>query len=406
MEAFAGACIGADADDCRLGDLSEQFVRTHHDLTQRLDGSLGSALAARLLAGAGYFATTVNVMLFDRSTDRGRRFREASMAFLIALDIRERLMGMIQYSLRRYGLPAFLLVCSALLLNGAMETWNSWTQTEALMVSAQRGKAAAISQKVTSFMNELERQIGWVAYAQFAKQPAEQRRLDYVRLLRQVPAITDLSQLDRDGHEQLNVTRLSVDVVDSNRDRSQEPAFVQLKGKRLYVGPLYFRKGNEPYLTMALSHGGYPGGATIAEVNLKLVWDAINQMKWDDGVSAYVIDGKGRLVSHRDVKLVVRQPDLTGQPQVAAALARDSGDLVEGRSLNPEGVATSRFSVSAPVAGLDWKVLVDVPAATYRAPLHAAIIRTAAMAGLGLVAAVLAIVLSLRAVPPVRPAQA
>ena len=40
----------------------------------------------------------------------------------------------------------------------------------------------------------------------------EQRRFDGLRLLRQVPAITELAQLDSSGKVQLRVSRLSMDL--------------------------------------------------------------------------------------------------------------------------------------------------------------------------------------------------
>ncbi len=80
--------------------------------------------------------------------------------------------------------------------------------------------------------------------------PVEQRRFDYVRLLRQVPAITELVQIDRQGREQLKVSRLSMDVVGSGADLSKEPAFVEALAHRVWFGPVYFRKESEPYMTM------------------------------------------------------------------------------------------------------------------------------------------------------------
>ena len=55
----------------------------------------------------------------------------------------------------------------------------------------------------------------------------EQRRFDALRLLRQVPAITELSQLDATGQEQLRVSRLAMDVVGSGTDYSHEPKFTE-----------------------------------------------------------------------------------------------------------------------------------------------------------------------------------
>jgi hypothetical protein len=51
----------------------------------------------------------------------------------------------------------------------------------------------------------------------------EQRRFDGLRLLRQIPAITELVQLDRTGKERLRVSRLVMDLGEGQADYSHEP---------------------------------------------------------------------------------------------------------------------------------------------------------------------------------------
>ena len=138
--------------------------------------------------------------------------------------------------------------------------------------------------------------------------------------MRQVPAITELVQIDRQGREQLKVSRLTMDVVGSGTDLSNEPAFIEAMANRVWFGPVYFRKESEPYMTMAVAHGGR-GGVTVAEINLKLIWDVVSQIKVGKDGYAYVVDPQGRLVAHPDISLVLRGTDMQRLPQVAAALA-------------------------------------------------------------------------------------
>ena len=46
----------------------------------------------------------------------------------------------------------------------------------------------------------------------------EQRRLDFLRLLRQAPAITEVTYADGDGREQIKVSRLAMDTLASGID--------------------------------------------------------------------------------------------------------------------------------------------------------------------------------------------
>ena len=69
-----------------------------------------------------------------------------------------------------------------------------------------------------------------------------------------VPAITELAQLDRAGREQLKVSRIGLNSIASNLDRSAEPAFTEALKNKVYFSPVYFRKESEPYLTIAVAH--------------------------------------------------------------------------------------------------------------------------------------------------------
>jgi hypothetical protein len=315
-------------------------------------------------------------------------------------------MAMLHVAIRRLALPAGLLLISALLINAAIDTWRSWQQTETLMASMQREKAALAVQRIDSFVGEIERQIGWVTYGRSivpsTTPTPDQQRFDVIRLLRQTPAITVLTQIDRDGREQLVVNRLSMDVVGSNIDRSTEPAVAGAKEKGVYFGPVTFRKASEPYMTLAIAHPGR-NGVTAAEINLKLVWDVISGVKIGETGYGYIVDDKGRLIAHPDLKLVLRGTSFAALPQVAAALAGPpSGELVDGTNRLSESVR----SVHAVIPKLDWRVFVDLPVAETKAAFWNAVIRGVSLLGLGLVAAVLAILLVVRPVTISRPATA
>ena len=78
----------------------------------------------------------------------------------------------------------------------------------------------------------------------------EQRRSDYLRLLRQAPAITEVSYLDAAGREQLRISRLAMNVVGSGVDFSQRPEVpASPKPGKTYFSPVYFRNESEPYMT-------------------------------------------------------------------------------------------------------------------------------------------------------------
>ena len=296
------------------------------------------------------------------------------------------------------------LVGGVLVINAALDLYFVYQENRRASIEVQREKAEAAAQRIESFVREIERQIGWVAQAQWASLPAEQRRFDYVRLLRQVPAITELVQLDREGREQLSVSRLAMDVVGAGADRSTDAAFVGAMAHKVYFGPVYFRQGSEPYFTMAVSHGGR-GGVTVAEVNLKLIWDVVSQIRVGRDGYAYVVDRLGRLVAHPDISLVLRGTDMSGLAQVAAALHDRDGVAAPSDARNLAGVSV--LSAHASIPALGWIVFVELPTAEAQLPVIKAGLRALALLVLGLIIAGLAAaLLARRMVVPIRALQA
>src|SRR5262249_23837882 len=176
---------------------------------------------------------------------------------------------------RKYVLLIVGLVSLVLLLNSALDFWFTYDENKAALFRIQQEKAGSAARRIEQFVDEIEHQLGWTTAPQWAASPLEQRRFDFLRLLRQVPALTELIQLDDSGKEKLKVSRLGIDVVDSGKDYSQLPSFVEARKHRVWFSPVYFRKESEPYLTLAMAHSGRNAGVSVAEVNLKLIWDVI-----------------------------------------------------------------------------------------------------------------------------------
>ena len=302
---------------------------------------------------------------------------------------------------RKYALIFVALVGAALLINSGFDFWFSYQETKAALVRVQQEKAASAAQRIAEFVEEIKSQIGWTTHAQWSAGPLDQRRQDYVRLGRQVPAITELSQLDGEGKEQLKVSRLAMDTVGSEADFSQSPAFIEAKAHRVWFSPVYFRKESEPYMTLAMARDGRNAGVTVAEINLKLIWDVITALKIGQGGYAYVVDGRGRLIAHPDISLVLRDTDLSKLPQVAAALNPQPGQAAVSTADNLAGHAV--LTAHALIPQLGWRVFVEAPLSEAFAPLYYAAIRTGLLLVFGLVgAALVALLLARRMTGPIR----
>jgi signal transduction histidine kinase len=299
---------------------------------------------------------------------------------------------------RKYVALFLAVVCVALLASGLSEIWFSYQEHKASLIRIQREQAEAAAAKIGQFIKEIESQIGWTTQLPWSAGTLEQRRFDGLRLLRQVPAITELAQLDATGREQLRVSRLAMDVVGSQTDYSKDPKFVDALARKVYYGQVYFRRESEPYMTVALAGTRRDAGVSVAEVNLKLIWDVVSQIKVGQHGQAYVVDAQGRLIAHPDISLVLRNTDLSRLVQVQSARARAAGwgyllgeamvppDQVQvARDLQGRGVLTAY----APVEPLGWLVFMELPLDEAYAPLYALIERSGTLLGAALIFAFL-----------------
>ena len=212
----------------------------------------------------------------------------------------------------------------ALLSNGIFEVFFYYREHKASLIRIQHEQAEAAAAKISQFIKEIESQLGWTTQLPWSAGSLQDRRFDALRLLRQVPAITELSQIDSTGKERLRVSRLAMDVMDCGLDLSKDPKFTEAVANKVYYGPVYFRRESEPYMTLSLAGTRKDAGVSIAEVNLKLIWDVVSQIKVGERGHAYVVGSQGRLIAHPDISLVLRNTDMSKLVQVQAALAEQA----------------------------------------------------------------------------------
>jgi signal transduction histidine kinase/HAMP domain-containing protein len=273
----------------------------------------------------------------------------------------------------KYTVLFVAVVVLALLANGGFEVWFSYQEHKGSLISIQQQQALAAADKIEEFITQIESQVGWTTQLPWTDGTLDQRRFDALRLLRQVPAITELAQIDAAGHEQLKVSRLTMDVVGSGIDYSNKPEFTQAVAHKVYYGPVYFRRESEPYMTLSLAGTRRDTGVSIAQVNLKLIWDVVSKIKIGEHGRAYVVDSGGRLIAHPDISLVLRNTDMSRLAQVRSARAGSSAEAVrEADDIGGHKVLTGY----APVNPLGWFVFVETPIEEAYGPLYRAIART------------------------------
>ena len=295
------------------------------------------------------------------------------------------------------------IVCVALIANSVSEIWMAYEEQEAFLIRAQHDRAETAADKIGQFVKEIEGQIGWTTQLPWRPGDLEDRHIDAVRLLRQMSAIAELRQLDRSGREQLRVSRRAPDILTSNADLSHDTEFIEAVTKKVYYGPIYFLQDSEPHMTIAMAGERSDSLVSVADVNLKFIWDVVSQMKVGERGRAYLVDAEGRLIAHPDISLVLRKTDLSRLKQVRTALANPSSELSEQVTTATDLQGSGVLTTYAAIAPLGWLVFVELPLNEAYSALYASIARSALLllAALAL-ALIVGTLLARRMVVPIR----
>ncbi len=284
----------------------------------------------------------------------------------------------------KYALFIMALVCGVQLVSGAISIGSAYQDSKLALWRLQQEKAISAANRIEGFIRDIEKQLSFAALPQLGSAGSEQRRIEFLKLLRQMPAITDVAQLDAQGKELLLISRLTMDVAGSGRDRSDDPAFKAAKPGQSYFGKVYFRKETEPYMTISMRSGPT---VIIADVNLKFIWDVVSRIKIGEHGKAYVVDANGYLIADPDIGLVLKKTSLSGLSHIQSALTRRD---VEPALLANDLEGKRVLAAFAPIEATGWTMLVEQPAEEIYATLNAAIARTGILLLIGLVISALA----------------
>jgi signal transduction histidine kinase len=298
---------------------------------------------------------------------------------------------------------AFLvgLVTLVLAFNGGLEVWLMYRDTRNGVERREAERAAVAAQRIEHSIDEIERQIAWVTRASAGP---EQRRADYAVLMQQLPAVEELIQLDGSGKAVLAMSR-SGTRSPPGADFSKSAKFTEAAPNRMWFGPIYFRNGTDPFMTITMGHAGQHAGVTVAEINLEYLDDVIKDIRVGMTRYLYVVSPQGAVLAHSPGHPIKPGTDVSKLPQVEALLAAGEGTAGMrgmGRDLRRRPV----LGASARVPRVNWYVLVEQPVREALRPLLDLLVRLAWVVGLGfVVAAGAGVLMARRMVVPIRALQ-
>jgi signal transduction histidine kinase/HAMP domain-containing protein len=293
---------------------------------------------------------------------------------------------------RHYFATSLVLIGGGLIVSGLVELYFSYHDTRDHIALLQQEMANGAAFRIEQFILGIER--GMRATAKSRDMAVEglspRYKFELERLLLISPSITELTAIDAAGVERVQVARFKRTFFkkqDETIDRTSSLAFQTALQGKTYFGPVYFVRGSEPYLSLAVSIEQLPRnviGVLRAEVDLRYVGEVISAIKAGNSGYAYLVTRFGYLIAHPDISLVLQRTRLADLDQVKSAFQSTQGTrrpkpLVD---LNLQGEKV--FSSSAAIPGLEWAVIVERPVKEAYGSLYASMLRTSGLLLVGL----------------------
>jgi signal transduction histidine kinase len=273
-----------------------------------------------------------------------------------------------------------ILVGSSLLISILLEMGFRYQEARQNLEIVHRQMAELAALRIQNYIEAVAQAV------RLAGQPRQLREKrisnDYITdlhtLLKNVPAIRDVAALGLDGREQVRLSRIGQSLPDADTDHSATPYFIAARAGQTYFGPVIFpADAFEPRIVIAVPIEPFQGevvGVLAAEVNVRYVWDVVQEIRVGESGYAYVVSGDGTLVAHPDLHLVLQRKNLSDQPQVVASLNPDeiAGDAGVYKNLSDQLVLVSHTRIPS----VGWTVLVERPLTEAYEPLLVSLART------------------------------
>ncbi len=290
---------------------------------------------------------------------------------------------------RRYFLIFTILISGGLITGGALELYFRYLEIRDEVSLLQGEAAKAVSSNIARYILDIEGEMKEVALSQqlTRREFSPENQFELMKLLKTVPAITEVVSLDENGVPRAHVARFRVVFSDEEPNYSKSPSFSQASQGLTFFGPVHFVNDTDPYMTMAVPRERYPGsviGVLQCEVNLRHIWEIIRDTSSGKNGYAYIVSRSGHIIAHPDISLVLQRRQAKHLRQVQAAL-RPAPAIEQPKTIVSENLDGEKvLSAFGYLPSLDWAVILERPLDDAYQPLYGSLARTSSLLLIGL----------------------
>ncbi len=294
---------------------------------------------------------------------------------------------------RRYVGALSGLVAASIVLTGTALAFYHYLQDSRWTEQVQVAQARAASASIQEYLRGIERTLESLTRRgqEGTVLGRDPQATDFREALKFQSAILNIRAVDSRFRETNFVSRIVPDRIESLQEVPWVRDISRGCASEFCYGAAFIRDETEPYVSIVVRPQGAEGESIVAEISLRFIGDVLTQLPIDQLSQAYVVDLRGKLVAHPDLRTLLQRSDVSGLAQfqkVTLALREGRQPLPSIWGESPAGGDV--FTSAAQIPGPGWLVFVEQPARNVLRVVHATIAGTLLLLAVGLVAAVAA----------------
>jgi rsbT co-antagonist protein RsbR len=260
----------------------------------------------------------------------------------------------------------FTLSAIVLLISSGLQIVSNVQAQRAAISNKQQLIAHDATRTVSAFIQEkfsvLETTVGLTDLV--TASPKEQQQI-LDSLLGPQPAFRQLIVLNAQNQEVAHSSRISLVAAGGLSGQLKGDILAQIKQGKRYISSVYIDPdSSEPLVLIAVPATTALGdfqGALVAEVNLKFMWDLVDQIKVGETGYAYVVDRQGKLIAFSDTARVLRSENVSHVQAVSAFIQNPASARATEVSIYPGITGATVMGTYVPLETPDWAVVTELP---------------------------------------------
>ena len=194
-------------------------------------------------------------------------------------------------------------------------------------------------------------------------------------LLGQDTAFRQFALMDSRGQQLAGSSRTAQALSSQFIAHLKGDVFTQTSAGENYISPIYIDDiSNEPLIAIAIPVKDVFGelqGTLVGEINLKFMWDLVDQLKVGQTGYAYVVDNQGNLIAFGDTSRVLANENEKKIGEVSEFVANPSttADITPGVSTYAGLLGKTVVGTYSPLGTPQWAVITELPTSEANQPM-------------------------------------